>query len=198
MENQMTFNQYRTIDLVIFSVLTAVFEGITTFATSRWFAAQPVAISITLTLMLIVMHRWNLYSAIIAVVGGAVFCIASGASAEQFLIYCGGNLFALLSFLYLKKYNKEEVKRSFPKTLIFALTAYLSMALGRWLLSLPFGAGGAELVAFIFTDLISLLFAVLILWSIRGVDGLVEDQKHYILRINEEKKDASRTDEDDE
>ena len=194
----MTFKQYRAIDLAIFSVLTAIFEGITTFATTRWFAAQPVAISITLTLMLIVMHRWGIYSAITAIVGGAAFCIASGASAEQFLIYCGGNLFALVSLLYFKKFDKEEVRGSFPKTLLLASTSYVAMAIGRWLISLPFGAGRAELVAFILTDLISLLFAVLILWSIRAVDGLTEDQKRYILRINEEKKEALQMDEDDE
>lgn len=192
MEKKITFKQYRNVDLAIFSVLTAVFEGITTLATTKWFAGQPVAISITLTLILIVMHRWGALSAITAVVGGAVFCIASGASAEHFLIYCVGNLFALVSLVYFKAFGKEAVRTGFAKTLLFASTAYVAVALGRFLLSLPFGAGFGDLVAFLLTDIISLIFAVVILWSIRGIDGLVEDQKHYLLRINEEEKNKEQ------
>ncbi len=149
MQKKMTFGQYRATDLAIFAVLTAVFECIATFATSKWFGAQPVAISITLTLILITMHRWGAYAAIIAAVGGIAFCVASGASAEHYLIYGVGNVFAIVSLVYFKLFGKEGVKNSFFKTLLFAATSYVSVALGRWLLSLPFGAGTAELVAFL-------------------------------------------------
>jgi hypothetical protein len=193
MDNRMTFKQYRRMDLFIFSVLTVLFEGLATLATSKWFAGQPIAISLTLTLTLIVMHRWSLYAAIIAAVGGAVFCFASGASIEHYLIYSGGNLFALSSLVYFRLFGKETVKGSAPKTLIFILTAYVSTALGRWLISLPFGSGFGELVAFLTTDVISLLFAVIVLWTFRSVDGLIEDQKHYLLRINREEEEKRQS-----
>ena len=183
-------------DLAVFAVLTVVFECITTLATSKWFGVQPVAISITLALILITMHRWGIYSAVIAVAGGAAFCFASGASPEHYVIYCVGNLFALTSLIYFKVYGKAAVKAGFLKTLSFAATAYASMAIGRWLVALIFGAGFGDLVAFFTTDLISLLFAVVILHSFKGIDGLIEDQKHYLLRINEEEKNKPRYDDE--
>lgn len=174
-------------DILIFSVLTVVFECIATLATSKWFAAQPVAISITLTLILIVMHRWGAWAVIIAAVGGITFCITSGAGIEHYLIYGVGNIFALTSLVYFRIFGKDGVRKSFLKTLLFASSSYLSVAVGRWLVSLIFGAGFSELVAFLTTDLITLLFAVVILYSCRGIDGLVEDQRQYVIRINEKK-----------
>ena len=191
MEKKMTFDQYRTIDVLIFTVLTVVFEYIATMATKYWFWSQPVAISITLTLILIVMHRWGAYAAVVALAGGITYCIASGASAEHYLIYGVGNLFALVSLVYFKLFGKEQIKKSFLKTLLFALTSYIAVALGRWVVSWAFGAGFAELVGFLTTDLITLLFAVVILYSCKSVDGLVEDQKQYVIRINKEKETES-------
>jgi len=42
---QITFEQYRSLDLMIWTVITVVFEAITTLATNKWFYAQPVAMS---------------------------------------------------------------------------------------------------------------------------------------------------------
>lgn len=176
-------------DIMIFAVLTAVFEAIATFATSKWFAGQPVAISITLTLILITMHRWSAYAATVAVAGGFALCLASGASTEQYLIYILGNVFALVSLAYFKAFGKEGVRQSFSKTLLLASTSYVAMALGRWLVSLVFGGGFKELVGFLVSDVISLLFAVAVLYCARGVDGLIEDQKQYVIRVNEKKEE---------
>jgi len=192
----MTFKQYRNVDLLIFSVLTAVFEAIAATATSKWFPGQPMAITITLAMILISMHRWSGYAAVIAVVSGASFCIASSASAEQFLIYCGGNIFALVSLVYFKLLTKTRVKKSFLLTLAFSATAYVAVALGRWLISLPFGTGAAELIGFLSSDILSLLFAVMILWVCRGIDGLVEDQKAYLFRLERERKGENSSSDD--
>ena len=190
MEKRISFEQYRGMDLLVFSVLTAVFECIATLATSKWFAAQPIAISLTLTMTLIVMHRWGAFSAIVAGVGGVVFCLFSSATIDQIIIYSVGNVFALVSLVYFRLYGKEAVKASVPKTLLFVSTSYISVALGRWLISLAFGSGFSEFVGFLTSDIASLLFASVILWSFRGIDGLIEDQKHYLLRINKEEDDT--------
>ena len=188
MDNRITFKQYRNIDIGILCLLTAVFEVVATLATSKWFAGQPMAISITLAFILIAMHRWSAYASIVAVVGGAAFCIASSASAEHFLIYCGGNVFALASLFFFKLFGKEGVKRSFLKTLCFASVAYVLMAFGRFLFSLPFGSGFPELIGFLFSDVLSLLFAIIILWLFKDVDGLVEDQKSYLFRLERQRR----------
>ena len=187
MDNRITFKQYRNIDVGLLCLLTAVFEALATFATSKWFPGQPMAISITLALTLIAMHRWGPYAGSTAVVGGIVFCLVSSASIEHFLIYCVGNAFALTSLVYFRAFGKEGVKRSFLKTLLYASTAYVAVALGRFLASLPFGADFSDLVGFLASDILSLLFAVVILWIFKDIDGLVEDQKAYLFRLEKQR-----------
>ena len=195
MDNRITFKQYRNIDIGILCLLTAIFESVATLATSKWFVGQPMAITITLALTLIAMHRWGLFAALVPVVGGATFCLLSSASAEHFLIYCGGNVFALASLVYFRLFGKESVRHSFLRTLLFASTAYVAVAVGRFLFSLPFGAGFAELVGFLASDILSLLFAVVILTVFRDVDGLIEDQKAYLFRLERQRKEEGSVEE---
>ena len=187
----LTFNQYRNIDLGIMSILLIISEAVTTLATNKWFAAQPVAISSTLLFICIFIMRWNGYAAIAAVLGGAVFCIASGATLEQFVIYAGGNLLSLLALLWFKAYRKDDVRLGSFKLSFFTISVYLLMQLGRWLISLAFGGGLWNIVGYITSDVISLLFAVIILFLLRGVDGMIEDQKAYLFRLERERKEKA-------
>ncbi len=187
----LTFKQYRNIDLGIMSILLIISEAVTTLATNKWFAAQPVAISSTLLFICIFMMRWNGYAAIAAVLGGAVFCIASGATLEQFVIYAGGNLLSLLALLWFKAYRKDDVRLGSFKLSFFTISVYLLMQLGRWLISLAFGGGLWNIVGYITSDVISLLFAVIILFLLRGVDGMIEDQKAYLFRLERERKEKA-------
>ena len=196
--NQITFKQYRNIDLVIWTILLIIFETITTFATTKWFAAQAVAISISLALICIVMMRWNGYAAILAVVGGFVYCLASGAEPKQYLIYCIGNLFSLIALLLFKVFDKEKIRTDIPKLVVFVLVAYVGMALGRGAVTQFFGGDIKAFVVFATTDIISLLFAEVILILLRKSDGMIEDQKTYLLRLDREKKEKEAAPEQEE
>lgn len=195
---QITFKQYRNIDLVIWTVLLVIFETITTFATTKWFASQAVAISISLALICIVMMRWSGYAAILAVVGGAVYCFASKATPEQYLIYCVGNLFALVALVLFKFFDKERIRTSIPKLVAFVLVAYLGMAFGRGLVTLFFGGDINGFLVFVTTDIISLLFAAVIMILLRKTEGMIEDQKTYLLRLDREKKEKEDVPEQEE
>lgn len=185
--NSITFKQYRNIDLTIFAALLILSEAITTVATNTWFAAQPIAISTTLVFVCIVMMRWGVYAVIPACIGGAVFCIASGASAEQYLVYIVGNSAVMINLIWFKLFNKEEIRKSYFKLFLFVLTAYLEIVLARWLISLPFGGRLDTLLVYLGTDVISLLFAVVIMMLMRNTDGMIEDQKSYLLRLDRER-----------
>lgn len=195
---QITFEQYRTLDMTIFTIVLLVFETITTIATNTWFAAQPVAISISLALICVVMMRWGARAGILAVAGGFAFCLASHATMEQYLIYCIGNLFALSALLLFKRYKKETIRKSVPKLSLFVLIAYLGMAFGRFLISLFFGGEWMTLVVYLTTDIISLLFAEVVLLLLRNTDGMIEDQKAYLLRVEREKQEEQNRPQDDE
>lgn len=194
---EITFREYRNIDIMIWTVITVVFELLTTMATIKWFSQQPVALSITLAMICAVMIRWNGYGALMAVVGGLATCIVSGASAQQYVIYCVGNVFALLAWFVIKWLGKEKIAGKFMARLLYVTVAYAGMALGRWIVSLLFGGDLQALLVYLTTDIISLLFAVVIVHILSKCDGMLEDQKSYLLRLERERREEEGTPEAD-
>lgn len=186
---QITFKQYRSIDLTILCVLTAVFETIASFATNRWFVLQAMAISITLTMTCITILRWGAFGAIPSLIGAFAYCASSGGSLQQYIIYCGGAIFCIAIIPILKKMGKDRVRLSFFWRTAFAALTYLFTVLGRWVFSLIFEQSLSSLLPFVTTDILSLLFAVVVLSLGKNVDGLLEDQKSYLLRLERESKE---------
>ena len=190
MKQQITFQQYRTIDILILVAITIIFEGVATMATAKWFALQPVAISIGLAMTCVVMMRWGVRAALAAFASGFVFCILSGATIQQFVIYCIGNMGALLGIVWFKVFGKEGIRKSLWLVTLFVSTAYIGEMLGRSILAILFGDPIGTIVTFLTTDIMSLVFAVLVIALFRKTDGMLEDQKAYLLRLDQQKKDT--------
>ena len=200
----MTFRQYRQMDLTVFGAMLVVAEALIVLAATRWFPAEAYTVSIVAAVTSIVLMRWGPWAAIHAVLGGLVYCFVSGGQPGQYLIYCAGNLFAILSLLWFRLLGKERIREDSFLTVMFALTTQLFMQLGRaavafaLLRASPGGApAGTQSIAgalsfcigFITTDALSGFFTAVILWIARRQDGLFEDQKHYLLRIQEAEKE---------
>ena len=185
--NNISFKQYRNIDLSIFTVLLVISEALATLATKTVFSGQPIAISTTLIFVCICLMRWSGYAVIHMIVGGLVFCLSSGASTQQYIVYLFGNAFCLFALFWFRIFKKEDVRVGPWKLVFFTASVYLLMQVGRWLLSLCFGGGVGVLIRFLTTDIISLLFAVVVMLILRNTDGMIEDQKHYLLRLERER-----------
>lgn len=180
--------QYRAIDLCIWTAILFVFESVTALAASRWFPDELYTLSQTVAVLCIVMMRWGGYAVIHAVAGGAAFCLASGGSPGQFAVYCVGNCFALAALLLFKAAGKEKVRQKVHITMIFTAVAFCGAQLGRWLVSLVFGAPFDSLVMFFTTDSLTLLYSVVVVLISRRVDGLFEDQRNYLARTESERR----------
>jgi hypothetical protein len=128
--------------------------------------------------------RWGPWAAIHAVLGGAVFCLASHGSAKQLLIYCAGNLFSLAMLLPLKYLGGERIRLDPFLSVLFGMCTLLLMQLGRALVAFALGTEFQTCLGFFTTDALSLLFTGLILWVARRLDGIFENQRHYLLRIH--------------
>ena len=87
MKQQMTFRQYRVMDIAMFTVLMCVCETLITLGATRWFPAEPYTLSVTPAVTAIVMVRWGGFAAIPAFLGAFAFCLASGANLWQYVIY---------------------------------------------------------------------------------------------------------------
>lgn len=189
--NNLSFKQYRCIDLAIWLVILSVFESLTVVAASKWFPGELYTLSQVTAVLCIVMMRWGGFAAIHAVAGGFVFCLVQGASPEQFAVYCAGNCFALAALLLFKAAGREKVREKVYLTVLFTAAAFCGAQLGRWLVSLVFGGSPGSIATFFMADSLSLLYGVVVVLISRRVDGLFEDQKSYLIRTEAERRKES-------
>lgn len=179
-------------DVLMFAVLLCLCETLITLGATRWFPQEPYTLSITPAVTAIVMVRWGWLGAIPAVAGALVFCLASHAEAAQYLIYCVGNLAALGIVWFLRKGGWKRLHDQVLLALLYGLLTALLMQLGRALIAILLGNSLAACAGFIFTDVLSTLFAVLLVWITRRLDGMLEEQKHYLRRVEAEMKKEAR------
>ncbi len=184
MKRQLSFRQYRAIDLVLFAVILGFSEYLLVTSASLWYPDQLYTVSVTAALTAIVLMRWGPWGALHAALGGAVFCLASHGSLRQLLIYCAGNLLSLAVLFPLKRLGGERIRGSGFLTVCFGLAVLLLMQLGRALVATATGSSFQTALGFFTTDALSLLFTGVILWIARRLDGIFENQKHYLLRVH--------------
>lgn len=193
MQRRRTISEYRAIDLLMFAVMVSVGEWLVVNAARFWFRDQLYALSIVPLVTAIVMMRWGPWAAIHAALGGAVFCWASGAQGAQWVVYCGGNLLGLAALGVLRLAGKERIRQDALLTMAFGAVTVLLMQLGRALLSLLFGGTAGEMIVFFTTDVITLLFTVVVIWIVRRLDGVFEDQINYLLRVSKEQEEEKES-----
>ena len=190
MRKEITFKQYKAIDISILSVLLLLFEALSVYASSKWFnLAGLTLISLTPLVMVVMMMRWSEFAVIAALVGGVSYCFACGGKPEQYLIYCVGNLFGVLSIFIIKKLGKEAIREKQLRLALISISTYLFINVGRWLVSLIFAPALETLITFVTTDAISLVVAIVGTITLRNSDGILEDQKAYLLRLDRERRE---------
>lgn len=188
----LSFKQYRVIDLIIMAVILTFSEALIAVAATKWFAYIEYVLSPTVAIVCIVMMRWNGFAIIHAALGGTVLCIASGAITEQYAVYAAGNCGILIALLMLKLVGKKKVADSWILTVIYAVVAYLGAQAGRWLIGIAVGGSVGDIVRYLTTDCLSLAFAIIVLLISRKMDGLFEDQAAYLIRVDEERREEQR------
>lgn len=186
MKKRISFRQYCAMDLFLFTALLCGCEALITLGATRWFPGEPYTLSITPAVTAIVMVRWGVFAAIPAVFGAGVFCFVSGAALPQYFIYCIGNLASLLLTRFFCGVGWKRLHNSVLLAMLYGLLTALLMQLGRFALALVMGSSLRVCVGFVSTDTLSTLFAVLIVWIARRLDGMLEEQRHYLHRVAEE------------
>ena len=194
----LTFKQYRGIDLAIFAAILALTEFLIVRAAKSWFPDQLYTVSVTAAVTAIVLMRWGPFAGIHAALGGLVYAWTSGGNLQQFVIYIAGNVLSMAAILLFKAFGKEKIRKNFLLTLLFALSVIVLMQVGRGLVALIFGNGIGVIWKFITMDALSDLFTLVVVWVASRLDGVFEDQKHYLLRQQKEREeqqnDQSRDD----
>ena len=183
----LTFKTYRLIDLALIGVLFFFMETAVTKAGRVWFPNEPYSLSFAIIFFCLGLMRWGAWSALYPVIGGLAACLSLGATGQQFAIYCIGNLLVMSALLLFRVFKKERIRESGFLTTLFAVSVFMLAQLGRFAVSLYFKPEPAMLLQFLTTDALSGVFAIIVLLIARRIDGLFEDQKTYLLRLEEER-----------
>ena len=206
MKQQLTLQQYRNIDLFLFALMLAIFEFVIVFFTS--FTVYHISLAAVITA--IIYMRWGWWGAIHAALAGVLFCFyfsfvapaGQGPGLEQYIIYPVGNLFSLLCVPVLKKLGQERVRKDTLLSLLFSLSVILLMQGGRAVVGLVLSVVNTPLApdwpnllsgatASFTGDALSILFTLVVTWIVRRLDGVFEEQKHYLRRIQEEQEQSN-------
>ena len=187
MERRRSLSAYRGIDLMLWAAILVIFEGIIIRAgRSLLFSDQAFTVSLAGAVACIVYMRWGAWGGLHAALAGAVYCLLGGGSWKQLLIYAGGNLLSLAAVPLMNRIGKEKLRETAFRYLGISLTTVLLMQLGRALLALLLGAPLTEAIRFFTTDSLSIVFTLVIIWIVRRLDGVYEDQRHYLRRLHKE------------
>ncbi|MGN1373355.1 MAG: hypothetical protein ACI4VK_04835 [Candidatus Coproplasma sp.] len=160
-------------------------------------------ISFLVPITLVIMMRWGWPSIIYAALGGLLYCILNKGSGNQFATYCLGNAFIGLMLIPLKLIGQDKINASWWGSVLFAVGAWVCVYLGRslvWLVAYYISpvAGAyaySGFTAFASAELLSFVITVVIVLVFRKVDGLYEDQHKYLKRVEKERLDKMKADE---
>ena len=188
MQGVRSIQQYRAIDCSLFALMLIVFESVIVRAATAWFPQEAWTVSVVPAVTAIVMVRWGPWCAIHAVLGGVVTVMAMKGNGIQFLVYGAGNLAVLAVWPILKKTGWESLHRNVLVNFLFAALTVLAMQAGRALTALATGTPVNELLLFVTTDSITYIFTLVILWIAARLDGILEEQTHYLARVNDPEK----------
>ena len=186
MRHQLSIRQYRRIDLLLFSVILCLCESMIVLAESRWFPDVPYVMSVTGAVCAVVMFRWGPWAGIYAVLGAVLRCALYHWPVQQYAVWGLGNLLCMLALIPMKKYGWQKIRDNTLACMGFGLMVILLMQTGRALFTLLFTGNPAAGLMHYTTDVIATFFTVILMWIARRVDGLLEEQRHYVSRIGRE------------
>ena len=184
----MSFRKYRIIDLAIFTGLYLLLEFLISLAATTWFPEQPYIVSIMLPILLIVMMRWGPYAAVLALISAPFYVLIYHGSNWEYLVFLFGNVGFMGLLGFLLPIGKKKVRDNIFLTLSYILIGFLLLEVFRGLGAIIFEHSGIEIIwRFIWTDMLSLVFSLLVVFIARAADGIFEDQKAYMFRKQRER-----------
>ena len=186
-----TFNRYRTVNIAIMTLLFSIAEALIVTGAKKWFPELPYTLSLNILFMSLEIMRWRGFGAIAAVAGGFVFCLASGADARYYVIYCVGNLFAMAVMMFIKGVGRTKIRQDVLLSIFYVLLIFLAACIGRYCVSLIFAGEPLMIVQYLTTDLLSLIFAIVAVLAARNAEGIFEDQKDYLFRLVREREEKA-------
>lgn len=195
-----SLQQYRLTDSVIFALILAAFDLIAYGALSLFDGNANFAFSMTLPITLLVMMRWGWQSVFYAVADGLLLSLLYNRTVWQsYLSYAAGGAALMLILIPFKLIGKQRIRDKWYLSAATVIVGWFLMNLTVTVVQAVCGSDFAAVASYNFgvglTGLMSLAAGLVVILVLRRLDGMFEDQKHYLLRLDKERKERMRRDE---
>lgn len=195
-----SLRQYKLTDLFFFALVLALSDLLVFCATKFWFKdVADYYISFMLPIALTVIMRWGWVGVFYSVLDGVVLCAMQGGSWQSYVIYIIGNACILAVLLLTKFLGKERIRGKWYFSLLYVVSGWAAVNLALTVAGTCFGENFSALAGKNFGlgvyGALSLAMAVVTVMILRRLNGMFEDQKHYLIRTDKERKDLARRDE---
>ena len=196
-----SFRQYKYTDLFFFALVLGLSELLVFCSFKFWFAntVDKYFINFMLAISLTVIMRWGWVGGLYAVVDGVVLCAIQGGSWQSYLSYIIGTACIFLVLLLTKFVGKEKIRGKWYLTLAYILVGWVSVNFGITCMSAILGENFLSALATSFGfgvyGALPLAAAIAVIMILRRLNGMFEDQKHYLIRQDEERRELARRDE---
>ena len=110
----MSLKKYKAVDLLVFTILAAIFELLCYYVTTNVDDFQVIFLSYSIVLSLISIFRWGLIGSIVVFVGGVASCIISSESNHtHYFAYGIGSVIGVVLVALLFQYliGREKLKK---------------------------------------------------------------------------------------
>lgn len=196
-----SFRQYKYTDLFFFALVLGISELLIFCAFRFWFQStiDKYYINFMLAIALTVIMRWGWVGGLYAVVDAVVLCAVQGGSWQTYLSYIIGTACITSVLLMTKFMGKEKIRSKWYFTLAYILVGWVSVNLGIACMSAILGENFLTSLSTSFGfgvyGLLPLAATIVTIMVLRRLNGMFEDQKHYLLRQDAERRELARRDE---
>ena len=189
-----SIRQYRLTDLFLFAAILVAAELLAFYAPRMFPNSSDFTVSFMVPIVLLVMMRWGWPSVFYPIISGVLYCGLNKMEPRMYAVYIIGNACISAMLLATKFFGKEKIAGKWYFSALFVVLGWLAVFLGRAIVSECFGIGFVAAVIGHLWELLSLAIGILVILVMRKLDGMFEDQKHYLKRLDAEKKEKQRRD----
>lgn len=186
-----SLKQYRLTDLFIFAAILLIYDLIMFYAPQLFTGGAIYSFCLTVPITLLVMIRWGWQSVFFAVGDGIVLNLLNNPTSWQgYISYAVGNALMMLLLIAVKFIGKDKIVGKWYTTVLFVIVGWVLANFGVTCIQAMFGYNFGEVAAANFgfgvDGVLALAMGLVILLVLRRLDGMLEDQKKYLIRVNGE------------
>lgn len=196
-----SFRQYKYVDLFFWLIALGLSELLFFCAYRLWFQNlnDKYFINFMLPIVLAVIMRWGWIGGIYAVADGVILCAAQEGQWQSYIVYIIGCACILAVLLLTKFMGKEKIRSKWYFSLLYVFVGWVAVNIGLTCAGAAFGGNFLSLLGGNFGLGVygapSFATAIALVMIFRRMDGFFEDQKHYLLRQDRERRELAARDE---